>query len=145
MRRSVRHKRVSRQTCLGSHCLPSATHARLPLRLQTVRSPPCTSAPCASASRSSSPSARADGGGGATVTWETVAELWAHVRPITGDERLRHDQLAGRLTHEVWIRYRPGVLPAMRFRQGTRIYEIVAVLEVERRRRLKCLCEERSL
>ena len=87
----------------------------------------------------------ADGGGGAAVTWEAVVELWAHVRPITGDERLRHDQLSGRLTHEVWIRYRAGVTPAMRFRQDTRIYDIVAAVEVERRRRLKCLCEERTL
>ena len=87
----------------------------------------------------------ADGGGGASVTWETVAELWAAARPISGDERLRHDQLSGRITHEVWIRYRVGVLPTMRLRQDARIYEIVAVLEVERRARLKCLCEERSL
>lgn len=86
-----------------------------------------------------------DGGGGATVTWEPVAELWAAVRSITGDERLRHDQLSGRLTHEVWIRHRAGVLPAMRFRQDTRIYEIVAVIEVGRRTRLECLCEERTL
>ncbi len=76
---------------------------------------------------------------------ESVAELWAYARPITGDERLAHDQLAGRLTHEVWIRYRAGVVPAMRFRQASRIYEIVAVIEAERRSRLKCLCEERSL
>ena len=86
-----------------------------------------------------------DGGGGAGVTWETVAALWAHVAPITGEERLRHDQLAGRLTHEVFIRYRPGVLPAMRFRLEDRIFDIVAVVEVERRTRLKCLCEERTL
>jgi SPP1 family predicted phage head-tail adaptor len=86
-----------------------------------------------------------DGGGGATLAWQNVAELWAHVRPISGDERLRHDQLSGRLTHEVWIRYRPGVVPAMRFTQGPRIYEIVAVIEADRRRRLKCLVEERSL
>ena len=87
----------------------------------------------------------ADGGGGAGIAWETVAELWAHVRPISGDERLAHDQLAGRLTHEAWIRWRAGVVPAMRFRQGTRIYEIVAVLEPQRRAWLKCLCEERNL
>ena len=91
------------------------------------------------------PARTPDGGGGATVAWETVTELWAHVRPISGGERLRHDQLAGRLTHEVCIRYRAGVLPAMRFRQDTRVYDIVAVLEVGRRARLKCLCEERSL
>jgi SPP1 family predicted phage head-tail adaptor len=86
-----------------------------------------------------------DGGGGASLAWETVAELWAHVRPISGDERLRHDQLSGHLTHEVWIRFRAGVVPAMRFRQGARIYEVVAVLEAGHRAHLKCLCEERSL
>jgi SPP1 family predicted phage head-tail adaptor len=86
-----------------------------------------------------------DGGGGAGLAWQAVAELWAFVRPISGDERLAHDQLSGRLTHEVWIRYRAGVLPAMRFTQGARIYEIVAVVEAQRRARLKCLCEERSL
>jgi SPP1 family predicted phage head-tail adaptor len=86
-----------------------------------------------------------DGGGGAAIAWQTVAELWAHVRPITGDERLAHDQVAGRLTHRVAIRYRAGVLPAMRLRQGARVYEIVAVIETAPRRRLECLCEERTL
>jgi SPP1 family predicted phage head-tail adaptor len=86
-----------------------------------------------------------DAGGGALSSWETVAELWAAVRPITGDERLRADQIAGRLTHEVWMRYRTGVLPAMRLRQGARVLAIVAVLETGRRTFLKCLCEERDL
>ncbi|HJZ42693.1 MAG TPA: phage head closure protein [Hyphomicrobiaceae bacterium] len=87
----------------------------------------------------------ADGGGGASVTWETVTELWAAVRPIGGEERLRADQLAGRVTHEVWIRHRSNVTPAMRFRSDTRILDIVAVLGVPRRNHLKCLCEERHL
>jgi SPP1 family predicted phage head-tail adaptor len=86
-----------------------------------------------------------DGGGGASISWQPIAELWAHVRPISGDERLEHDQVAGRLTHRVWIRQRAGVSPAMRFRQGARIYEIVAVLQSPRRTHLTCLCEERSL
>jgi SPP1 family predicted phage head-tail adaptor len=86
-----------------------------------------------------------DGGGGAAVAWQTVTELWAQVRPITGDERLIHDQVAGRLTHKVTIRYRAGVVPAMRFRQGARVYEIAAVVEASPRRRLECLCEERTL
>jgi SPP1 family predicted phage head-tail adaptor len=84
-----------------------------------------------------------DGGGGASVAWEAVAELWAHVRPLAGEERLDHDQVSARLTHAVWIRHRAGVSPAMRFRQGSRIYEIVAVLQPGRRTHLKCLCEER--
>ena len=96
-----------------------------------------------------SPSRTADGGGGAAVTWETVVELWAHVRPISGDERLRHDAVAGRVTHEVWIRHRADVVPAMRITDGGRILDIVAVLDAGsasgRPDRLQCLCEERHL
>jgi SPP1 family predicted phage head-tail adaptor len=90
------------------------------------------------------PSRAGDGGGGATVTWDPVAELWAAVRPITGDERLRHDAVTARVTHEVWIRHRADVVPAMRFTAGARILHIVAVLDPGRRDRLQCLCEERS-
>ena len=75
-----------------------------------------------------SPSRTADGGGGATVTWETVAELWAarapHLRRRAPAPR---PAVTGRLTHEVWIRHRAGVVPAMRFTDGARIFEIVAV------------------
>ena len=92
-----------------------------------------------------SPSRADDGGGGATVTWEPVSELWAAVRPISGDERLRHDAVTARVTHEVWIRHRADVVPAMRFRQGARLLDIVAVLDAGRRNRLQCLCEERQL
>ena len=88
----------------------------------------------------------ADGGGGAAETWSTVAELWAAVRPISGDERVAADALAGQLTHEVWVRHRAGVTPAMRFLMGSRILDIRAVIDAEGRgRRLKCLCRERDL
>ena len=86
-----------------------------------------------------------DGGGGAAVAWEAVAELWAAIRPIGGDERLEADQVAGRITHTIWIRRRSGVDPSMRFRQGTRLFDIRAVLDTEDRTRLRCLCEERHL
>ena len=55
----------------------------------------------------------------------SLAESKAHLRV---DERLRADQVAGRITHVVVIRLRSGVTPSMRFRSGTRIFEIVAVL-----------------
>lgn len=89
-----------------------------------------------------SPSRAADGGGGAVVTWNDVAELWASVRPISGDERLRHDAVTARVTHEVWIRHRADVVPAMRFVTGPRILDIVAVLGPDRRHHLQCLCKE---
>lgn len=88
----------------------------------------------------------ADGGGGASESFETVAELWAAVLPIGGEERLSADALSGRLTHEVWLRYRAGVTPAMRFLHAGRTLEIRAVLEAGNlRHRLRCLCLERDL
>lgn len=87
-----------------------------------------------------------DGIGGADETWETVAEIWAGLRPLTGQEREAADQITGRITHEIWVRHRTGVKPAMRFRHGARLFEIRAVIDAgERRRLLKCLAEERDL
>jgi SPP1 family predicted phage head-tail adaptor len=87
-----------------------------------------------------------DEGGGFTETWVEVAELWADLRPMGGGESVEADRLAGRVTHEVSLRFRPGVEPAMRFRKGARLFHIVTVINVEERSRwLKCLCEEREL
>jgi SPP1 family predicted phage head-tail adaptor len=87
-----------------------------------------------------------DGSGGAIETWQQQAELWAALRPLQGIERDDADQLSGRVSHEIWIRYRTNVWPQMRFRSGDRIFEIRAVVNVgERRRFLKCLAEERDL
>lgn len=84
--------------------------------------------------------------GGATETWVAVAEVWSAVRATSGDERTDADQLAGHVTHEIWIRRRSGVGPDMRFREGGRVFEIRAVLDDwQRGRLLRCLCEERDL
>jgi SPP1 family predicted phage head-tail adaptor len=87
-----------------------------------------------------------DEGGGFTESWVAVATLWAELRPTGGSESVEADRLAARVTHEVSLRYRPGVKPAMRFRKGARLFHIVTVINVEERNRwLKCLCEEREL
>jgi len=87
-----------------------------------------------------------DEGGGFTESWVTVAELWADLRPSGGGEAVEADRLAGRVTHDVALRYRPGVQPSMRFRQGARLFHILSVVDVEERKRwLTCLCEEREL
>ncbi len=85
-----------------------------------------------------------DGGGGATVSWGLAAEVWGAVVPLSGSERVEADGLKGQLTHQIVIRYRPGVLPEMRFMMGTRAFDIRSVIDVsERRRFLKCLVEEK--
>lgn len=87
-----------------------------------------------------------DEGGGFSESWVTVATLFADLRPIGGDERFEADRLAGRVTHRIVLRYRAGVVPAMRFRTATRIFHIAAAIDADERRRwLNCLCEEREL
>ena len=85
-----------------------------------------------------------DGGGGASVAWALVAEVWGALKPLGGDEQVAADGLHGRVRHEIWIRHRDGVLPEMRFVLGSRVFDIRAVKEEGGRRRfLKCLVEER--
>ncbi|MGH1418210.1 MAG: phage head closure protein [Hyphomicrobiaceae bacterium] len=87
-----------------------------------------------------------DGGGGVEETWLVVAELWAAMKPLTGAERVEAEAVAGRVSHEVWLRYRDGVTSEMRFRLGNRFLDIRAVIDVDEKGRfLKCLAEERDL
>ncbi len=88
----------------------------------------------------------ADGGGTFAETWTEIAELAADIRPADGSETVEADRLAGSLTHQIVLRYRPGVVPAMRFRKAARVFHILSVVDVDERKRwLKCFCEEREL
>ncbi|MBC8048819.1 MAG: phage head closure protein [Chitinophagales bacterium] len=91
------------------------------------------------------PERAGDGAGGFTETWASVATVWARVRARGGLERMRADRLASVVSHDITIRWRAGVLPTMRVRLGTRVFEIIATVEDERRRVLICECEERDL
>ena len=87
-----------------------------------------------------------DGAGGVSETWDVVAEVWAAIRPLAGAERLDADRLSGRVTHEIWLRHRDGVAPAMRFTWDARVFDIRAVLDQDEHRRwLKCLVEEKDI
>jgi len=88
----------------------------------------------------------ADGGGGASESWDELAQVWALLRPLSGQERVESDAISGRVTHEVWLRHRDGVEHEMRFRLSNRLFDIRAVLDIDERHRfLKCLAEERDL
>jgi SPP1 family predicted phage head-tail adaptor len=92
------------------------------------------------------PQRTADGGGGAIVTWTLIADVWGAVVPLSGSESLEADGLKGRVTHQISIRYRPGISPEMRFVLGTRRFDIRAVVDRDEHRRfLRCLVEEQVL
>lgn len=90
------------------------------------------------------PSRTTDEGGGATIAWSLVAEVWASLRPLAANEVFDAEGLKGRITHEITLRYRAGVTPSMRFRMGARQFAIRAAINVDEESRvLRCLAEER--
>jgi len=87
-----------------------------------------------------------DGGGGASVIWVLVDEVWGGLWPRTADEAFALDRVAGKATHDIWIRHRRDVAPEMRMRIGARVFDILGAIDVEDRKRfLRCIVEERDL
>lgn len=87
-----------------------------------------------------------DAGGGFIEAWVVVATVSAAMEPNGGGEGEDAGRLAGRVSHTVTLRYRDGVTPAMRFRLDTRVFHILAAFDADERKRwLRCLCEERDL
>lgn len=87
-----------------------------------------------------------DGGGGVTLTWVQVAQIWGALEPLSGRERVEAGRIAGRHMYDITIRHRGDVKLSMRFALGTRIFHILSAEDVDGRGRwLKTLCEEREL
>jgi head-tail adaptor len=75
-----------------------------------------------------------DGAGGLAVTWVGLGTLWAAVKARTGRAVTRGGGEAARLALEIVVRGAPEGAPdrprpGQRFREGTRLYRIVAVAE----------------
>lgn len=73
----------------------------------------------------------------------TVATVWAAIEPLQGRElaeaQSRHTEVEVRIR----IRYRPGVIAALRAYYGARRYDIKGVIDpLERHEELHLLCKE---
>jgi len=87
-----------------------------------------------------------DGGGGAVSSWVSVAQMWGSLTAVRGDEFFAEHRVQGRVSHEILLRYRSDVEPEMRLSLDGREFQILAVFDPDERRRwLKCLCEEQEL
>ncbi len=69
----------------------------------------------------------ADGAGGVTRSFAAVATLWAAVLPVTARGNVAAANLGASVTHRIVIRSGPDVTTRHRFREGTRIFRIVAL------------------
>lgn len=75
-----------------------------------------------------------DGAGGFQPGWSALGTLWAEVTPRPGREAEGAGIVRSRVSHRITVRAAlPGMgarpLPEQRFREGTRIFSILAVWE----------------
>lgn len=91
------------------------------------------------------PERSGDAGGGADIAWHAVASIWAEIQPKSGREVFESDQLGGRVTHDVRLRFRAGVTPELRIAHAGRLFDIRYVARAGQHGEwLICACEERT-
>ncbi len=87
----------------------------------------------------------ADNAGAMVSTWATIESRWARVRPISSREFQEGKATIGQVSHEITLRYFPGLTVAHRIMYGTRTFELVSVVDTdERHRETKALALERA-
>ncbi|MEO8245025.1 MAG: head-tail adaptor protein [bacterium] len=80
------------------------------------------------------PSQVADGAGGFALTWVTVGTLWGEVSSGSGRDPAGVEIVLASVPYRITVRGAPvgsprRPLPQQRFRDGTRVYNILAVSE----------------
>jgi SPP1 family predicted phage head-tail adaptor len=69
----------------------------------------------------------ADGAGGVTRSYTSVATLWASVSPVSARGEVAADDLGAEVTHQIVIRFRADMTTRHRLREGARIFVIAAL------------------
>tara|TARA_Y100000004_G_scaffold134134_1_gene151630 strand:- start:437 stop:766 length:330 start_codon:yes stop_codon:yes gene_type:complete len=82
-----------------------------------------------------SPTSTDDGGGGCTETWSTLAEIFADIRPSTGNETYRQGKVQETVSHKIFIRHREDINTSYRIKFGTRLFNIKNILNIDERSR----------
>lgn len=76
-------------------------------------------------------------------SWATDATVRASITPLSGDETIVADQEQSTATHKIIIRNFAGLTPNHRLLFGTRVFNIVSMLNTdERNRRMQLMCTE---
>lgn len=81
--------------------------------------------------------------GGPSTTWTTLCTTRAQISPLNGRELLAAQAVQSEVSHNVVMRYRPGITAAMRLIYAGRIFNIHAVIDDnEAHRQLSLTCSE---
>lgn len=84
--------------------------------------------------------------GAPTEVWENViktgdGKLWAGIRDLTGRQFVAAGGTQNEVQTEIEIRYRSGIVPAMRALHGADVYDIAAVLD-QKGKALLLMCKK---
>jgi SPP1 family predicted phage head-tail adaptor len=83
------------------------------------------------------------GTGEVSVSWQTVATLWASVDGLKANERYSLNEVTSNRAYTVWVRWRADIRQKDRLVWGSCVLEIVDVPNQQRRGRLLSLfCTE---
>jgi len=77
-----------------------------------------------------------DGAGGFIGTYHSPVDAWAEIKPLSGVELVRAQQLVAETTHQITIRYQSalaGLKPSSRVLFGDRTFDVRAVLNTDER------------
>lgn len=76
-------------------------------------------------------------------SWATVATVWAAVSDISGKEYFQAQAVQSEVTTRIKIRYRTGITPSMRVLYGSRVFQILSVIDKDERHRvMELMCKE---
>src|SRR5689334_3400988 len=80
------------------------------------------------------PGGPADGAGGVSRSWTTLATLWGSLGPLGRSPTVYGDAPSSRATHRVRLRWRADVAAGQRLVMGTRSFTILTVADPDERR-----------
>ena len=84
-----------------------------------------------------------DADGSVIETWSTYATAQASIEPISGREYFAAQTTQADVTHRISLRYFAGIMPKMRVKYGSRIFDILSAINInERNRELQLMCRE---
>lgn len=73
----------------------------------------------------------ADGAGGFTTVWNSVATLWARLEPVSPEREFWSARSVSEQTHRVTLRHRNDLRQGMRFRKLARLFPILSVQDAD--------------
>ena len=89
------------------------------------------------------PTRTSDGAGGYTEAFNTIANLFADIRPQNALESYRQGQIQEKVTHKIIIRYRTDIQTNYKIVDGSQTYMIKGIKNINNRNRfLELYCEE---